>query len=93
MPSLERTKTDLVLQGFHSRISNAQTLHGLGEIAAYLRCSISTVRAYIKKRGLPAAMLSKQTGYFITLPMIEQWIAEQHLSLVEKYNWDKLPQS
>jgi hypothetical protein len=56
-----------------------EVLIGLGEIAAYLRCSRRTAGVYIRHKGLPAMRRRGTTGntWSTTKTLINQWILAQ----------------
>ena len=51
------------------------TLHGLSEIATYLRRSPSTAHRWIQNYGLPACKSPAGT-YMVTTEMLAQWMID-----------------
>lgn len=90
MPSAEKTKTEIAADGTLDRIQKKESLNGLAEIAAYLGISISTVRKYIKRYGMPAASFGGPGGkYLTTKTIVTDWARQSHLVMVIQHNWDR----
>jgi excisionase family DNA binding protein len=56
-----------------SQEGHIMTLHGLAEIAAYLRVSRSTVHRWITDYQMPAVK-APSGRYMVTESMLEQWM-------------------
>lgn len=89
MPSTELTKTDIRERGLREKVRQKETLHGLAEIAAYLDCSIGTVRGLVKQFGMPATNFTGEPRklYFTTKFLIHTWIANMHFEVADRKKW------
>jgi excisionase family DNA binding protein len=89
MPSAEKTIPQIEALGLPEEVKKREIFCGLAQIAAYLGCSIGTVRKSIKHGGLPAASWTTGGKYIASRRAIDIWIVRSHLRLVESNNWDK----
>jgi hypothetical protein len=85
---MELTKAQIRERGIPERIANKAFLIGLAEIAAYTGTSIAWVRDAIRSYGLPVTRKGRRL--VTTKTIIDHWVREGHINLVETHDWDTI---